>query len=394
MSPNKSKDPHLRWKGEEDKNPVQVSETEWFLASRGVWRASLGVEGLYTVSTPTLIMARRNSNKMTRQRKTDPVPLTLSFTAPLQGDNYIDLSMVASAVSRKFFRQGLDWAVSHFTVTAIGAMNGTVTVSKCPQSWVASNGWHKAMEAWKRQQDEAMEEAGGESLIARFRDFKIHLDTGMVLAPLQTSALLPTAGDMLLPYDNAFNLINVGEWDYSQIVIPNLLGTPPTDPKEFYLHMVGPNVFNYSGSIGSRGIIEGYADSRSTPHSPDPVGPDVGNANNWLRNMFDVGNDSSEITDNAQDENNDLPYDQVNYPGGENNFDSTEVLGFAFINNGTETGIGKASLVGSNFPCGLIKLSSNFMPVGENPVPAFYNIQVHLVPGTHRGYLASSMQDM
>lgn len=336
-------------------------------------------------------MARR---KFPTRNKIDPVPLTLSFTAPLQGDNYIDLSMVTSAVSRKFLRQGLDWAVSHFTVTAIGAMNGTVTVSKCPQTWVASNAWHKAMSAWKRQQDEAVEASGGESAVARFRDFKVHLDTGMVGAPLQVTALNPVAGQMLLPYDNGFNLVDTGEWEYSSIVVPNIIadasGTE-IDPKEYFLHLVGTN--NHLAT--SRGIIEGYADSRAYPQSPDPVHPtSLINANNWLRQMFDVGNDTSEIVENAIDNNDELPYEQVNYPGGQTNFPETEVLGFAFINNGTETGIGKASLVGSNFPCGLIKLTSSFNQVGALPIPTFYNIQVHLVPGSHRGYLASPMQDM
>jgi len=105
--------------------------------------------------------------------------------------------------------------------------------------------------------------------------------------------------------------------------------------------------------------------------------------------MFDVGNDTTEITENATDRNDDLPYDQVNYPGGETNFQDTEVLGFAFINNSASTSIGQASIPGSNFPCGLIKLSSQM--AGD---AAYYNIQVHLVPGHHRGYLAEPMTEM
>ena len=34
--------------------------------------------------------------------------------------------------------------------------------------------------------------------------------------------------------------------------------------------MVGAN-----NAAGSRGIIEGYADSRAYPQSPDPVSPDI-----------------------------------------------------------------------------------------------------------------------
>ena len=333
-------------------------------------------------------MAPRKSNKRTRNKKLDPVPLTLSFTAPLQGDNYIDLSMVASAVSRKFLRQGLDWAVSHFTVTALGNMNGTVTVSKIPQTWVASNAWHKAYAMWQQQELDVIDEIGAESAVARFRDFKIHIDENQVLSPLQLSATSPAAGETLVPYDNAFNLVNIGEWQYSQIVIPNANGAGIET--EYYLHMVGPNSSALPG-VSSRGIIDGYASSRAYPQSPDPVSPDIGGFANWMRDMFNVGDDNSTIARNATDENDDVPYDQVNYPGTDLNFADTEVLGFAFINNGTDTGIGKATLTGSNFPCGLIKLSSNFTTTGSN---TYYNIQVHLVPGSHRGYLASSMQDM
>jgi len=325
-------------------------------------------------------MARR---KHAAKRKNDPVPLTLSFTAPLAGDNYIDLSMCASAVSRKFFRQGLDWAVSHFTITAVGNLNGTVTVSKCPQTWMASNAWHKSYATWNRQQKEAVADGGSQSALAKYRDFKVHLDSDMVGATLQTSAIAPVSGQMLIPYDNGYNLVNTGEWEYSQIVIPNIAG-PGTAPGEYYLHLVGDNSVG-----GSRGIIDGYASSRSYPQSPEPVSPAIGNFDNWMRDMFDVGSDSSAVTENATETNDDLPYDQVNYPGAELNFPDTEVLGFAFINNGATTSIGQATIQGSNFPCGLIKLSSSF--AGD---AAFYNIQVHLVPGSHRGYLAEPMQGM
>ena len=36
-----------------------------------------------------------------------------------------------------------------------------------------------------------------------------------------------------------------------------------------------------------------------------------------MRDMFDVGNDSDKVVENATERNNDLPYPQVDYPGGD-----------------------------------------------------------------------------
>ncbi len=91
--------------------------------------------------------------------------------------------------------------------------------------------------------------------------------------------------------------------------------------------MVGTN---NNGGI-SRGIIEGYADSRAYPQSPDPVSPAIDSGNNWMRAMFDVGNDNEDITDNATDRNDNLPYPQVNYPGGQNQAPTLQVHDFSLL---------------------------------------------------------------
>lgn len=323
-----------------------------------------------------------------KPKKIEPAPQVLSFSMVNNGTNYIDLSRAASAVNRRFYRQGLNWSVSHITFTLVGAGTGSVTVSKVPNTWMAAGGWRKAFDAWNRQQMEAIEAAGAESALARFRDFKVFLDTGMVNAPAQTSYNVPASGEILLPHDfqAAAALVTEGEWEYSEIVVPNqtLDATGSrVDPKEYLLHMVGAN----DNAGISRGIIEGYADSRAYPQSPDPVSAPIASFNNWMRDMFDVGNDNQEITGNATDRNDDLPYDQVNYPGGETNLAGTEIVGYSFLNNSANTGIGQSRVMGSNFPCGLIRLDSSLSG-------GFLNVQVHMVPGHHRGYLAEPMQEM
>jgi hypothetical protein len=334
-------------------------------------------------------MAKKAKSKTA---KIQPAVRTLTFTIPaLTADEtkYIDLSQCASLVNRRFYRQGLNWAVAGFTLHATSGTTGEVQIMKVPTTWVAGNAWEKAMRAWLKQQNDAIEEAGAESAVARFRDFKIHADEGHVAA---------TFGSNLLPavYDagtGTWQAFTAGEWDPSQIVIPNATSTDVA-PHESFLHMTGTNFYpvgSNAATAQSRGIIEGYADSRAYPQSPDPVGPAIGSANNWLRDMFDDGNDSNAITINATDRNDNLPYDQVNYPNGELN--ANELQYHDQIALTTSTISAKSTGRGGAFPCGLIKLRLSQGLSSVEGIPQAW-LQVHLVPGTHRGYLCEPMTDM
>jgi len=319
--------------------------------------------------------------------KMDPAPLTFNIPLPrvtTDRTKYVDLSQIASILNRRFYRQGLQWAVQGFTLHTI-ASAGVMDISRIPQTWTAANGWMKAMSAWNKQQMDAIEDAGAESAVARFRDFKIfadekHVDNGFA------ENLLPGVKDA-----NALSpgwiIATPGEWEPSEIVVPNIDGVTIT-PAEYLLHMTG---VNNNGGI-SRGIIEGYADSRAFPQSPDPVSPAIGSGANWLRDMFDVGNDNAEITGNATDRNDDLPYVQVDYPGGQN-----QLFGMDFhdaINITSTTVSGKATAKGGVFPCGLIKLKySSALGATEEDVYTSV-LQIHLVPGSQRGYLTERMQEM
>jgi len=68
-------------------------------------------------------MARRNS-------KIQPAMMTMRFsiTVPpgIAARNYIDLSQSASILNRRFYRQGLNWAVAGFKLVTSG--NGVITV--------------------------------------------------------------------------------------------------------------------------------------------------------------------------------------------------------------------------------------------------------------------------
>mgnify|MGYP000287453511 CR=1 FL=1 len=303
----------------------------------------------------------------------DPAVQTVTLITPTTaggatGSHTIDLSQVASLINRRFYRQGINWAVAGFKIFT--ATPGSVSIHKLQNTWVTSNAWEKAFRAWNKQQMEAVEDAGSESAVARFRDFKVHMDVTHVTAGF--------AGN-LLPSDSLGNPAIAGEWEASRIVLPNFTGDTPA---ERFLHMDGINV----NGTASRGVIEGYADSRAYPQSPDPVSPDMDSTANWLARMFDDGNDIGEVLENATDRNDNLPYDQENYPGGQTNLPGLQIHDQSSI---TATTIGGTTrLKGGNFPCGLIRVQH--IPLGS----ANLVIQIDLVPGTHRGYLCEPMTEM
>ncbi len=316
--------------------------------------------------------------------KLQPAVMTLTFLPGTKAESYYDISMAASIVNRRFYRQGLQWAVQGMTVqarTGAATVAGGIRTEIIPTTWVSSNAWHKAFAMWRKQQDEIVDEAGAESAVAKFRDFKIAMDA------TSASAIHTAGGDMTAvfepPVDAGYVDADTGEWQASQIVIPNLTADASgseVDPYEYYLHMLGTN--NNAGK--SRGLISGYQNSRSYPQSPDPVSAGVPTTANWMQQMFNVGNNNEEVLTNAIDKNDDLPYDQDEYPGGSGNLSNAQVHSQHYF---TTNSLGnRIDIRGCMVPCGLIKL--------QNDSEADLEFQIHLVPGNHRGYLAEPMQDM
>ena len=319
-------------------------------------------------------MARKKA-KRTSMKKIAPAVLTMRFALP-DGTSTIDLSQCASVLNRRFYRQGINWVVSGFRVfTPVPVIdpNRGISISRLPQTWSMTNAWQKSFSAWNKQQREAIEDAGASSAVAGFRDFKIHADVTHVTAGF---------GANLKPADSDNNQPVMGEWEPSLIVLPNSAsdGTSFVEPSERSLHMVGLNV----NGTTSRGMIEGYADSRAYPQSPDPVSPDIDSSQNWLARMFDTGNDINEVLENATERNDELPYTQVDYPGGSTQLPALQIVDAAYFSAGTNSN--KLFMKGDNFPCGLIRVRST---AGLETV-----LLVDLVPGTYKGYMCQSMSEM
>lgn len=320
-------------------------------------------------------MAKRKSNRK-HTSKIEPAVMTMAYslTIPAGISNFtIDLSQSASILNRRFYRQGLNWAVSGFKIRTVGAGLGTIGVAKLPNTWSMSNAWEKVFRAWDRQQREALEDGTQESVRARFNDFKIFADSTHLNAGF--------AGN-LLPSDNDGNVAAPGEWEASQLVIPNF-GAPGVNFEPF-LTAVGPKV---SGAGGSYSLIQLYEDSRSVPFSPDPEVPGgLLSTDNILNLMFDVGDNNTDVMTNAIGKNNDLPYIQDDYPGGATQLPGLQIHDATDLSGTTISG--SSYLKGGNFPCGLVRVDAQSAE-GFTAV-----LLVDLVPGHHRGYMCEPMTEM
>ena len=336
-----------------------------------------------------------------RSKKIEPAAITLTFATPsstagVTGKSFIDLSQAASLVNRRFYRQGINWAVSGFKVSSLKA--GTVTVGKLPTTWVMSNAWEKGFRTWQRMNDDALAET--ESVKPRFLDYKIFANSDHHVAGI---------GANLLPISFTGSAANPGEWKSSKMVIPDTTLGATGGVQEREIIAVGSNYPGAGASgLNAVSLIEGYAASRGLPAITDPNTPDDANdadgvsPENWLQATFNEGTQQdADVLDTmagSTAENNLAPYpfenDGVNadtmYPGGANQLVGLEYHDLVNIYETNVTdGIGTQRLKGGMFPCGLIALHWTPSSASANVV-----VQIELVPGHHRGYLCEPMTEM
>jgi len=320
-------------------------------------------------------MARRMKSK------TQPAQMRLQIdlpnSNPITGStvSYVDLSQCASMINRRFYRQGLNWMVSGITLVDIrGGGLGEVTISKLPNTWVTSNAWEKTFRVWDEQNKKALAQAP--SAKPRYYDYKIHFDDQHSTVVNQN----PGFAQNLIPIGFVTNGVPDGEWIASDFKIPNTAnaGGAVGAVESYTAHMCG-----YSNST-SKALIEGYADSRALPFSPDPNVPsDV--SQNWLTAVFNEGTTQDNAVLNAlEDDYDEVPYNLENYVGGGLRQPTGEVVDTVVFSGTTISS--KIRIKSFNAPCGLIRLDNGT----TNDLLMF----IDLVPGDHRGYKCEPMTDM
>lgn len=289
--------------------------------------------------------------------------------------NFVDLSLAASAANRRFYRQGITWAVAGMSLHTPTLVTGDFTVAKIPDTWVAANAHSKAKSLWMKSQDQVLDDQP--SIAAKYRDFKIYLDDDMVNSSVQADNTAATSGDIMLPIDSGDFSAKIGEWIYSTIQFPEQGGSNP--PEEATLHMVGPN----TALPISKGLITGYGLARSRPQDVDPNVPTSGG---WMNDVFDVADNLDEIRADVHNNNDEPPYrvgDPTSalefYPGGVNNQPDAALHSISFV-TGTTVG-GKTHVEGGMFHCGLMRFDWAFDGLGDR------YLAIDLVPGNQKGYL-------
>ncbi len=337
-------------------------------------------------------MARRKA-RIPQGKKLQPAVKTLNFTVPL-GASTIDLSQCASLVNRRFYRQGLNWAVAGFSFFTAADASGSIGISKIPDTWVASNAWMKGFSTWQRMNNDALDEV--DSVKPKFLDFKVFMDE-VHHAAGSTGNLIP------LDTQNPAQTYVLGEWEYSKAIIPITepdAGAGTTAERDFI--WTGASYPGTSAATGNNAVslIEGYAASRGLPDIRDPNAPDDaddtlgGTPENWMSAMFNEGiPQDHEVIEDMITENNQAPYpfenDGVNadtmYPGGANQAPGLQGHMVALVSPTTVGG--RTNIEGGNFQGGLIRVVNN---TGDATASMF----IHLVAGPHRGYMCQPMQDV
>jgi hypothetical protein len=336
-----------------------------------------------------VIMARR---RRASQTNIQPAQMTLTFATPdtVGGAYTIDLSQAASIANRRFYRQGINWAVA--SVKVYSSRSGTVALYKLPTTWVMANAWKKGFEAWMKAIKESMAESG--STAGRFLDFKVYADSihhqqgfGSNLLPIASLGIQPSTGEWLPAKVNT---------DSSALVTG----------RTFEVKAVGGNFGAGASGLEAVSLIDGYSASRALPSESDPNTPadaidiDSNTPENWMSAMFSEGTtiDDAVVTQTLEYDKPPYPFEgdgthtDTQYPGGPNQMQGLEYHDVAQLVSYTGTGaasqIGTQMLKGGNFPCGLMRF------VWTPQDAANVVIQVNLVPGSHRGYLCEPMGDM
>ncbi len=339
-------------------------------------------------------MAKRMKSKI------QPAAMKFNFTFTAAGtgkeSRYVDLSQVASLVNRRFYRQGLNWAVAGIKIITPEGTTGQISINKLPNTWVMSNAWEKGFRSWMQMNKEAMTEAP--SVRPKFLDFKIFANADHHSAGYANN-LLPHSSATL---SAAIQPATAGEWDSAKLRIPVGVSAPG-DTTDREIIAVGSNYPGAGASgLDAVSLIEGYAASRGLPNIEDPNTPaDADSATgltpqNWMSALQSEGTEQdSAVLSDLTTENNQAPYPFENdgvhtdtmYPGGANQLNSLEIHDQEFVT--TTTVGGTTRLQGGNFPCGLMEIST-FAFRAQDP----FVMEVSMVPGSHRGYLAESMTEM
>ena len=310
--------------------------------------------------------------------KIEPAVTQLMYLLP-NGVSYADIAKDLSQMNRRLYRQGMTYVVQDLQIGQTVGMTATditrVTVSTIPNSWIAHNAWTKAFRAWRGQVRELTDHLGS-GVEGKWADFKIYLDDSM------------EDGTILDPYAGDAAVFLAGEWDHSKLVFDDD-GTE----REFKMHMVGSTNLADTNEESAIGLIHEYQISRAMVNAEDPD-TFTSLSDGIYAKMIGTDEMSDMLVDNLEDDNNNPPYDQDEYPGGHSNADVAHPARILSCNATQST----VQAPGFIVPCGLLKFDLNEIQL-DSQNPAVYEAVasptiiciVTVAAGPYRGVLAAPM---
>jgi len=322
------------------------------------------------------------------RRKSVKKPQTCSRTLQYQIGteiSYCDMFRDLSALNRKLMRQGHSLVIEKIEGVFLSAESAPgvsimdtayLQVSVAGDSWPVHNAWVKSKAMWEEMNQLVL--ADNPSIKATWSDYKVYLDdhmrSGVINAPFTLTSP-----------------VTLGDWNYSDFVLPQhevdpVTGLPlPADQTQ--AHLVGPDV-GAPGNFVSVGLVNAYQESRATVQLGSPNVP-PGMSSSFFNLLTDSGSQEPELADVIELENDDPPYDLDNYPGGNTNVPSTQVVE---IGVGT---IGSPLIYLSPFvaQCGLLRFDyyayKNGIKIDSALVPLVLHVTV--AAGDYKGVAAIPM---
>lgn len=312
--------------------------------------------------------------------------------------HYIDIAKELSKVNRRMYRQGKVYRIANISITSRNTVDGMVSFSTAPDTWVTRNAWHRGFELFNEMNRKVLDLPGAEARKSRFHDFKVFLSTTHKGAAAER---LPKV------IDNGNNEYLDGEWVYSEYQSPD--GTTTVDA--FTAHLLGNHSTNTDSegnvTYNSVGLIKSYGEARATVPNTDVPARDSDGDDDPLLNLFDAGSQVDEIANKLDISNDRTPYGNSNnealigerYPGSSDNGPKPMVRRLAAIGT-ADTGTGAFSNQGVAAPtvmlpgfdaiCGLIEIETQskskaglFVDYEDS-----FDVIIELAPGNYKGVAA------
>ena len=336
--------------------------------------------------------AKKKATKktVTRKKKSSFTPanrflryrVTTSSSPNTETSHYIDLARDISLVNRRLYRQGKVYQVANISITSRNTVDGLVSFSTAPDTWVTRAAWHRGFKAWSEMQKKVLDQPDLKSRKGRYNDFKVYLSNDMRTAT--------AVNQRPRPNDNGNNTVVLGDWHYSQLQSPD---GADNAVDEMRMHLLGGHAAGLGGNdtYASIGLIKSYGEARATINKDTP-NIDSDGDDDPIVNLFDDGTQTDEIAADLVALGDSPPYALTDgnsnsigdlYPGANSNMPKPMVNRLVGIGQQGGTSAPTVMVPGFTAICGLIELELQSAAPDD-----VIDILVELAPGAYKGVAA------